>query len=66
MHDDLHPDRLLDRRQVFELFGIPVRFLELAAGRREGPPIVRVGRLVRYRVADVQRWICDQTEPGSR
>jgi len=50
-------DRLLTRSEVEERFGIPKRYLELAIGRREGPRLVRVGRSVRYRVADIEKWI---------
>lgn len=50
-------DRLLSRIEVEERFGIPKRFLELAARRGDGPRIVRIGRLVRYRVADLRAWI---------
>ncbi len=49
--------RLLRRAEVEEQFGIPVRFLELAVSRGDGPPIVRLGRSVRYRVCDVYNWI---------
>ncbi|WP_422026012.1 helix-turn-helix transcriptional regulator [Roseovarius sp.] len=50
-------DRLLDRKEVEQHFGIPKRYLELAVMRGDGPRIVRVGRLVRYRVSDVRLWI---------
>lgn len=50
-------DRLLDRSEVEQHFGIPKRFLELAATRGDGPKLVRIGRLVRYRVTDVRIWI---------
>lgn len=50
-------DRLLDRKEVEQYFGIPKRYLELAATRGNAPRIVRVGRLVRYRVSDVRLWI---------
>lgn len=55
-------DRLLSRAEVEERFGISKRFLELAAVRGEGPAIVRLGRLVRYRVSDLKAWIDRQTE----
>jgi predicted DNA-binding transcriptional regulator AlpA len=50
-------DRLLSRKEVEDRFGIPKRFLELAVAKRAGPRVVRIGRLVRYRVADVADWI---------
>lgn len=50
-------DRLLSRLEVADHFGIPKRFLELAASRGEGPKYYKIGRLVRYRVEDVRAWI---------
>lgn len=55
-------NRLLARKQVEERYGISRRFLEVAAMRGDGPPIVRVGRLARYRVKDILKWIDAQTE----
>ena len=53
-------ERLLDRDEVEEIFGISKRFLELAISRGGGPKLVRIGRLVRYRVKDVEHWIEQQ------
>ena len=51
-------DRLLTRSEVQERFGFPTkRFLEVSAGRDDGPAEIRFGRLVRYRVRDIQSWI---------
>ncbi|MEM8970498.1 MAG: helix-turn-helix domain-containing protein [Pseudomonadota bacterium] len=50
-------DRLLDRREVEELFGISKRFLEVSVQRGGGPPFIRIGRLVRYRTCDIRTWI---------
>ncbi len=50
-------ERLLSRAEVEELFGISKRFLESRAGSAKGPRIVRVGRLVRYKLADIHAWI---------
>lgn len=50
-------DRLLSRQEVDQRFGISRRFLEVAVQRGTGPRFVRVGRLVRYRPADVRSWI---------
>ena len=56
-------DFLLDRDAVQSRFGISKRFLELAVARGDGPKMVRVGRLVRYRVSDIRSWI-DQNSDG--
>lgn len=50
-------DRLLNRDEVESRFGISKRFLEISASRGTGPRSVQVGRLVRYRVADIRYWI---------
>ena len=52
-------DRLLSRNEVEERFAITKRFLELAAARGDGPRVIHVGRLVRYRVSDIRAWIED-------
>lgn len=54
-------DRLLNRSEVEERFGIPRRFLELAVKRGLGPKRVQIGRLVRYRVSDIRAWIDENT-----
>lgn len=50
-------DRLLNRAEVEERFGIPKRFLEMAVMRGDGPPFIKIGRLVRYRINDIETWI---------
>ena len=55
---EISSERLLTRAEVEEVFGFPTkRYLEIAAMGNEGPPIVRFGRTVRYRVGDVRGWI---------
>ena len=54
----LSTDRLLSRSEVEAVFGFPTRrYLEIAATRRGGPPMIRFGRTVRYRVSDIREWI---------
>jgi predicted DNA-binding transcriptional regulator AlpA len=57
MNENDTSDRLLDRCEVEARFGIPKRFLEVAAVRGDGPPMVKIGRLARYRVKDLRAWI---------
>jgi predicted DNA-binding transcriptional regulator AlpA len=61
------PDKLLTRNEVEAEFGITRRYLELAAWRGDGPPMMRIGRrAVRYRRGDVITWIEQQrVAPGS-
>lgn len=51
------PDRLLSRAEVEVSFGLSRRFLEVSAVRGDGPPMVKIGRSVRYRAGDVRGWI---------
>lgn len=57
MKIDATPNRLMDRREVERRYGIAKRFLEVAAVRGEGPPMVKIGRLARYRASDIEAWI---------
>ncbi len=58
----LPADRLLSRVEVEHFFGIPKRFLEIAAVRGDGPPMVKIGaRMVRYRVGDLRDWLAART-----
>ncbi len=52
------PHLLLSRDEVEAEFGLSRRFLEIAAWRGDGPPMIRIGRrAVRYRRSDVIAWI---------
>ncbi len=57
MQAELSGDRLLTRGEVQSHFGLSQRFLEMSAVRGDGPPFFRIGRNVRYRVADLRAWI---------
>ncbi len=54
---DLQPHKLLSRDEVATVYGIAKRFLEIAACKGDGPVFVKVGRLARYRVQDIEDWI---------
>lgn len=54
----LEDDRVLTRTEVEQRFGFPTkRFLELAAVKGDGPPFLKIGRSVRYRVGDIRTWL---------
>jgi predicted DNA-binding transcriptional regulator AlpA len=53
----LTDDKLLTRAEVQSHFGLSQRFLEISAVRGDGPPMVKIGRSVRYLVADLRQWI---------
>ncbi|WP_273687326.1 helix-turn-helix transcriptional regulator [Ketogulonicigenium vulgare] len=52
-----NPDKLITRDQVQEKFGLSRRYLEIAAVRGDGPPMIKLGRSVRYRTGDIRDWI---------
>lgn len=57
MQDTFTDDRLLSRPEVQTHFGLTQRFLEVSAVKGNGPPFIKLGRAVRYRVGDVRAWI---------
>lgn len=49
---------LLSRDDVESEYGITRRWLELAAWRGEGPPMIKIGnRMVRYRRTEFEAWL---------
>ncbi len=54
------PREFLDTKAASEFLGLSTQALELWRTRREGPPFVRVGRAVRYSVADLRGWMNGQ------
>ncbi len=64
MQEHLNDDRLLSRSEVHTTFGLSQRYLEVAAVKGDGPPMIKIGRSVRYRVADLRQWI-DAQRVGS-
>jgi predicted DNA-binding transcriptional regulator AlpA len=57
-----HPTaRLIDERAAAEFLNINPRTLQAWRCRGGGPQFVKVGRLVRYAVSDLDRWLGEQT-----
>lgn len=57
MQEHFSDDRLLSRSEVHSHFGLTQRYLEVAAVKGNGPPFIKLGRSVRYRVGDLREWI---------
>lgn len=60
------PNQMLSRQAIDEEYGVGDgrlrRWLELAALRGDGPPMVKLsGRMVRYRRSDFERWLDART-----
>ena len=54
-------DRLLTRNEFAELAGIKSQTAAKWVCRGFGPPIVKLGATVRYRLSDVREWIEEHT-----
>jgi excisionase family DNA binding protein len=52
--------RLMRPDEVAAFLGIPLRTIYRWRSRREGPASYRVGRHIRYRLDDVERWLEDR------
>ena len=50
-------DELVDRPAAAKMLGISARTLDRWHLLRQGPPRVRLGGLVRYRVAAIDEWV---------
>jgi len=57
--------RLLSPYEVAVYLGVPLATVYGWRSRREGPLGIRVGKHVRYRVADVERWLDEQRDARS-
>jgi excisionase family DNA binding protein len=53
---------LLGPEEVAAFLGVPLRTIYRWRSRREGPRGYRVGRHVRYRFDDVERWLADRSD----
>ena len=52
----VQPERHLGPEDLAEREGVPVETVYLWNRKRTGPPYMRIGRHVRYRLADVIAW----------
>lgn len=57
------PERLLTMREVADWLGVPLGTAYVWRSRGGGPPGIRVGRHVRYRRQDVERWLEQRRAP---
>ncbi len=53
---DDREDKLLSETELAKLWGVTKSFLQKMRYERRGPRYVRIGRLVRYRQSDVDRY----------
>jgi hypothetical protein len=50
----------VDEDKASILTDIPVSSLQKMRGRGDGPPFVKIGSRVRYRVADLEQFVADR------
>ena len=51
-------DQMLTTRQVANMLGVSMQWLEIGRHRNYGPPCIQLGeRCVRYRRDDIARWL---------
>ena len=56
-------DELLNSEQAAQILGIKPQSLAVWRLHGENLPFVKVGRLVRYRRSDIEKWLKAQTVP---
>jgi len=49
--------RYVSTQTASRLFQLSKRYLELLRSRKDGPPFVKVGRRVLYKVVDFENWL---------
>lgn len=58
--------RLLSRDEIEAEYAISRRWLELAAHRGDGPPMIKISRrCVRYRRSEFEAWLASRTVSNS-
>jgi excisionase family DNA binding protein len=55
---------LLTIDEVADYLGVPARTVEAWRYKGTGPPGFRIGKHVRYRPEDVDRWLEQQADPA--
>jgi excisionase family DNA binding protein len=53
-------DKLGRIKELAEFLGIPKQTIYQWRTKGYGPPAVRIGKYVKYRPSDVERWITEQ------
>jgi excisionase family DNA binding protein len=54
--------KLATAEEVADLLRVPVTTLYAWRAKRTGPPAVKVGRYLRYRLSDLEKWTNEQTD----
>ena len=62
---EIASDALATPEEIAEFLRVPVQLLYRWRYERRGPPSFRIGRYVRYRRVDVERWLDRQASGDS-
>lgn len=60
MNPEIEP--LMSARELSATIKVGVNTLHVWRRRGEGPPAIKVGGSIRYRRADVERWLAEQVD----
>lgn len=58
------PNKLISEREASELLGASIAWFQRKRVYGDGPPYIKVGSLVRYRISDLEKW-CRLNRSGS-
>lgn len=50
-------ERLLNQKELSEILNMSEAWLEMSRFKKSGPPYLKIGRAVRYRLSDVNKWL---------
>lgn len=59
-------DQLIDPAAVAGELGVPEKTLAQWRYLGKGPRFIKVGRFIRYRIRDVERWLEEQSRSSTR
>lgn len=57
VEEEMANREVLNEREVWEEYGFTIPFLRRARRERRGPRFLKVGKMVRYRRADVETYL---------
>ena len=60
------PDPLLTTEDVCDLLGVPVTTLYKWRERKSGPKGFKVGKRIRWRRSEINRWLAEQGDTAAR
>lgn len=53
-------ERMYSTEEIAEMVGLKPSYLAKRRQHHDGPEYTRIGKLVRYRVPDVKKWLASQ------